>query len=238
MREPSSVLGRTLHTLTRAASKRVIPILWFSILLFCGLGALNHAYATETRQPVELTQVDLFGDSHWKQMPVAINGFALGMPKAEAVQLALKQRLALVQQRRRQQDVCCTIAEVYEAVGKYHRHGNPIGLRLYFDGTNRISKMSLNVAEAMDPDVAAVNITHKFRGLTSQLFAHYSESLRQQIFGSAQGKQRPRSSVPDDTDVVIKYEYPQSGVTLSITTDRGKGPPNIWEVALDFYAPQ
>lgn len=186
--------------------------------------------------PVELTQVDLFSLPDWQHRPVAVDGFFIGMARKEAMQSATQHGVELIRPKVR--PTCCPVSDVYQAVGKYHGHGNFTGIRLYFDEADRISKIGIEISEGMDPDVKEANITRKFKGLTSQLFTHYSDGLRQQIFGIANPKESPRTHVADDNDVVLEYDYPLAGVAVMTSMDTRERPALPWEITVNFAAPR
>ncbi|HVR22716.1 MAG TPA: hypothetical protein VMU26_05295 [Candidatus Polarisedimenticolia bacterium] len=55
------------------------------------------------------------------------------------------------------------------------------------------------------PEVKRANVARQFKGLTCQLFNHYSDALRQQIFGPAEGKENPQMP-PGSALVDVEYD--------------------------------
>lgn len=182
--------------------------------------------------PTELTRVDLFAQQGWRQRPVAVDGFVLGMSRSEAVQLAAMRGLVLrsslpppeprISCRRSACDVC----EV---------RGNCIGINFHFDGADRVSQIAVSFSGDMDPEVKKSNITEKFQGFTYKLLRRYSEELRSQIFGAVKGIEKPDLTGSSITH--IEYAYPDVGVTVRITTDKRDHPQKAFDVEVDFAKP-
>ncbi len=201
------------------------------LCVFFSPNARLHATA-ENGKPIELTQVDFFSLADWQHKSVAIEGFVLGMTRAEATRLAQAHGLQFLPNM--------PTRTVGEAKGPcrqascaiYQVHGNYIGIDLYFDATDHVSKISVSVSVDMDPQVSRVNVSRRFRGLTREFFDHYSDSLRNRIFGPVEGKEKP--FIPASAITRVEYNYPQAGVTVRVTIDKRDDPAKPYDLDVDF----
>jgi hypothetical protein len=164
----------------------------------CAVGLLSVLLAPTARTqvtaqdsgPVELTHTDLFGLPNWKHRPIAVNGFALGITRAQALEIANTRHLSLTPdgppRTAGEQNAPCTQSSC--SVGQIG--GNWIGLDLFFE-KDRITKIKVSVPADAYPEVKKVNVAREFKGLTSQFFNHYSDSLRNTILLRARKRTIP-----------------------------------------------
>lgn len=197
------------------------------VLLAVGPAAWCQSAAPNDK-PIEMTQVDFFSVPRWPERRVSIKGFILGMARSDALKIAHAQGLRLVAYDPRTAggfespcDEARASCSVYEGRGPY------IGIDLYFNEADRVSRMAVSVSEDMGPEVRKTNVTRQFEGLTRQLFNEYSENLRQRIFGNAEPKERPE--MPGSPITRIEYDYPQAGATVRITIDKRDHPPHAFD---------
>jgi hypothetical protein len=206
-------------------------ILLLAIALFCFL-RIPPVMAQE-KDPVELTQSDLFSLPNWRHRTVAIDGFVPGISRAQALEIAAAKNLRLAPTGPgltiRELRGPCTQARCSVGSG----HGNWVGIDLFFDA-EKVTKIEVGLSVDMDPEVKKVNVAQRFKGLTYQFFNHYSDSLREKILGSADGKRD--NSMPRDTDHItyVEYDYAHSGVVVHVT----KGDEEPLDLSVDFFAPQ
>ena len=188
-------------------------------------------------EPTELTQVDLFGLPAWEQKPVSVNGFTLGITREQAFEIAKARNLVFkpnmptataAEGKAPCTPVSCTVSMA---------NGNAIGVDLKFD-MDRITKITVSVPEDADPEVKKVNVSREFKGLTRQFFNHYSDSLRNRIFGPREGKESHDllSAGPDYSYTHVEYDYLQSGVIIHVTIS--KRDPKPFDLEVDFVAPK
>jgi len=115
----------------------------------------------------------------------------------------------------------------------YKVRGNYIGIDLFFE-TGRVTKVSVAVSEDMDPEVRKVNITREFKGLTFRFFNDYSDNLRKQILGSAEGKEKP--ALPGAATTYVEYDYPRLGLVVHTTIDKRDHPPKPFDLQVDLVS--
>jgi len=216
-------------------ANRAIVTRSFVVLLlcaFCAPHALLRA-TSETGKIIELTQVDLFSLPDWKSKSVAVNGIVLGMTKSQTTQILQSRGFILLTNTNsvdpcRQEGDFCHVNKV---------DGPWIGVDLFFDH-DRLAKITMMFPDDAVPAVQKVNVTHQFKGLTYKFFRHYSDGLRNQIFGPAEGKERPYDSIPGSTFKYVEYDYPSARVIVLITIDKRDNPPQPFDIELDFVAPR
>jgi len=198
-------------------------------------GAICYAmFIAASSAVMELTEVDLFSKPDWQQQEVAVDGFVLGMTREQAFEVATARDLRLRSDRSPQRvrdlkgpcrDSSCSVAQV---------NGNWIGVNLFF-GAGRVTKIRVSVPVDADSEVKQVNVARKFRGLTYQFFAWYSDDLRQRIFGPPQAKETSvQAGARASTLTVAEYAYLDSGVIIRVTTDRNDHPPTPFDLEVDF----
>ena len=204
----------------------------FAIAALC-LPCPQKVIAQETNS-VELTESDLFSLPNWQRRAVTVDGFARGMTRAQALEIAEAKNLRLVPNLL----PGMTMAQmkgpcVQPSCPVYKAHGSWVGIDLFFDA-EKISKIEVGLSVDMDPEVKKVNIARKFKGLTNQFFNHYDDRLRNQLLGSAEAKRDP--SGPRDTDHLkyVQYEYPESGIVVHVTISDGEA----IDLAVDFSTAQ
>ncbi|MGC2473181.1 MAG: hypothetical protein WA485_02510 [Candidatus Sulfotelmatobacter sp.] len=195
--------------------------------------------AEEDDSLLELTQVDLFSVSKWESKPIAIKGFTLGMTRAEAFTLAKTLSLRLVTETPRtvgETNGACRSDEISCSV--YRVNGPWIGMNLWFNAVDRVGKITVSMPADAVPEVKAASVAHEFKGLTYELFNNYSEALRQRVLGFIEAKERQRTNIPGDTEVVLDYTYPRLGMVVHLTIDKRDHPPKPFDLQVDFVAPR
>ena len=194
-----------------------------------------HAEMTlDTKQRVELTKVDLFSLPDWKQQEVAVEGFFLGMTREQVFEIARTNKLRLRSDRpprmiRQAKLPCreksCSVLQI---------NGNWIGINLFFE-EDRLVKMKASVPVDAAPEVKQANIARKFKGRTYQFFNSYSDDLRVQLFGPAEGVETPvKVGTKVSTLTYIAYEYLHSGVIIHVTIDKKEHPAKPFDLEVDF----
>jgi hypothetical protein len=183
--------------------------------------------------PVELTKEDLFSLQDWQQRPVAVDGFTLGMTRKQAVAMAEAKNLSI-----KSNMAPATVGELNApclqgSCSVYKVRGNYIGIDLFLE-TGRVTKVSVAVSEDMDLEVRKVNIAREFKGLTFRFFNDYSDNLRKQILGSAEGKEKP--ALPGAATTYVEYDYPRQGLVLHTTIDKRDHPPKPFDLQVDFVS--
>lgn len=201
----------------------------FAIAALCLAGA-RQLMSQETNS-IELTESDLFSLTNWQRSTVAIDGFARGMTRAQALELAEAKKLRLVPKGG------LTMAQmrgpcVQVSCGVYKAQGSWVGINLFFDA-DKINRIEVGLSVDMDPEVKKANIARKFKGLTYQFFNNYADRLRNQILGTGEAKQD--ASMGRDTDHLkyVKYEYLQAGMVVHVTYG-DQGP---LDLEVDFVGP-
>jgi len=192
--------------------------------------------APQNGNPVELTQVDLFSLPDWQHKPVAIEGFALGMTRSEATQLAGDHGLKFLPNMPTKTVGVQKGPGLQASCAVYKNHGNYVGIDLYFDAADHVSKMGVSVSVDMDPEVMRVSVSRRFRGLTYEFFDHYSEGLRNKIFGPAEGKEKP--FIPASAVTRFEYDYPEAGVLVRVTRDKRDDPAQWLDLDIEFSSHQ
>ena len=215
------------------------PVIELSLVLSLGLFLISPPNArpnaaSENGNPVELTEVDLFSLPDWQHRPVAIEGFVLGMTRSEARRLAEDHDLKFLPNMPRKTGGVQKGSCLQTSCAVYKVHGNYIGIDLYFDAADHVSKMGVSVSVDMDPEVKRSNVSRRFRGLTYELFDHYSDSLRKKIFGLVEGKEKP--FIPASAITRFEYDYPQAGVLVRVTTDKRDDPARSLDLDVEFSA--
>src|SRR5947209_4890505 len=141
----------------------------FVVPLLCYLSLYLPITRAQTMQRngnlVELTEVDLFSLPDWQDRSVAIEGFVLGMARSEATKHAqdrgLKLRSKMPPKTAGEMHgpclrASCSVAQI---------QGDFVGIVLYFDAADRVTKMSVEVSVDMFPEVKKVNVSRRFKGL-------------------------------------------------------------------------
>jgi len=214
-------------------NRSIVPEL-FIVVLLCASSAPEVwlRAAPENETPVELTQADLFALRNWQSKSVAVNGVALGMTKLQTSQtlqargLMLRTNVKAAGPCRTEEDFC----HVNKADGPW------TGVDLFFDH-DRLVKITVMFPDDAVPAVQKANVTHQFKGLTYKLFRHYSDGLRNQIFGPAEGKERPYDPhFPDSTLKYVEYDYMRSGVIVLVTINTSDSPPQPSDIEVEFVA--
>ena len=191
-----------------------------------GSGSSGRANASGSVQPVWL------GEKH-----IAVDEFALGISTAQAFEIAKAKNLTLTSDQpprkvRGTKVPCrqgwCSVSQV---------DGNWIGVGLLFDA-DRLTKIKVSVPDDADSDVKKANIAQEFKGLTYRFFNNYSESLRNRIFGHAEGKETP-VKVGDQISALafVEYNYPKLGIVVHTTIDKRDHPPKPFDLEVEFVAP-
>jgi hypothetical protein len=203
--------------------------------LFLASYAVTEATA-DKEEVVELTSVDLFVSPNWQHSPISVEGFTLGITRAQAFEIAKTRELTL-------RDNMPT-RRVNEGKGPCHQqscsvstpNGNWIGVDLSFE-SDRVTKIKVSVPAEAYPEVKKVNIAREFKGLTRQFFNEYSDSLRTKVLGPAEGKETHDvlSSGPDYSYTHIEYDYLSSGIIVHVTVS--KQSPKPFDLEVDFVGP-
>lgn len=185
------------------------------------------------KQPVELTKEDLFSLPDWRQRPVSVDGFLLGMTREQALAMAQANDLKVVSNAAPR-----TVGELYGPCREgpcsvYKSRGNYVGIDLFLE-TDRVTRVTVAISEDMDPGVREVNITREFKGLTYEFFNHYSDSLRERILGAVEGREKP--DAPGAAITHIEYDYPKFGLIVHTTIDKRDHPPKAFDLDVDFTA--
>ena len=187
---------------------------------------------------VELTKVDLLNLRGWEQREVAVDGFFLGMTREQAFEVArannLKLRSDLPPKTTKQVKLPCreTSCSVLQA------NGNWIGVDLFFNA-GHLAKIKISVPVDADPEVKRVNVARKFKGRTYQFFNSYSDDLRKQAFGPAEGKETPvKAGSQTSALTFVEYEYLHSGVIIHLTINKNNHPPRPFDLEVDFVIHQ
>ena len=212
----------------------------FVSLVVCALvvSSAGQEPSVDVVKAVELTSVDLFGLPGWQQRQVAVDGFVLGITRTEAFEIAKAHNLDLISDLpprtvRESYSPCrqgpCSVTQV---------KGNWIGINLFFDA-DRLTKVKVSVPVDADPEVQQVNIVKSFKGRTYQLFNNYSDSLRSEIFGPTEGKEKlTMAGTQVSPFAKIEYEYPHAGVIVRVTIDKRDHPPEPFDLEVDFVIPR
>jgi hypothetical protein len=199
-----------------------------------GLAPASAVPPTRDGNETELTLEDLFSLPDWQQKSVAVSGFALGMTRSQASQLAQTSGLRLTTNVAPK-----TVGEVkapctQASCGVYQVNGNWIGVDLYFDAADQINTIKVSVPDEADPAVRKVNITRQFKGLTFQFFNHYSDTLRKKILGPAESKEKPER--PGAAITHIEYDYLRANLIMHTKVDKRDDPPKPFDLEVDFVA--
>jgi hypothetical protein len=212
--------------------RAVIRGVFIALLLYvvCEPGARLHASAGDAKV-IELTQVDLFSFVGWQRQSVALNGFVVGMTRTQATELALERDLRFVPTGKLEGPCRQGPCDIYKVRGPW------IGVALFFDATDKVDKIKVSVPVDAAPEVKRANVARQFKGLTCQLFNHYSDALRQKIFGPAEGKENPQMP-PGSALVDEEYDYLHSGIIVHTTIDKRDHPPKPFDLEIDFVAAQ
>jgi hypothetical protein len=222
----------------RPLIKNRASVLFLMLALACMLCAGKPwAQLEQKESPIELTKQDLFSLKDWQHRPVMVDGFMLGMTRAEALATAHAGNIELYQNtivaKGPVQESCkgasCSVGKV---------NGDWIGLDIGFGAADRVTTITVSVPEDAYPEVKKVNIAREFKGLTYQFFNQYSDSLRTQILGTAKGKETHDvlSTGPDSFYTHIEYDYLSCGVIVHVTVS--KQDPKPFDLAMDFVVPQ
>jgi hypothetical protein len=229
MRTDSSVM-RNKH----ATAARVFSLL--SVLVFTSALALLRSSAQAPARNnglVELTKTDLFSLPDWEKKTITVEGFALGISRTDAFRIADAANLILVPQRpeiiQKSPSPC-----VQESCDVYGRNSPWLGLSLSFDATQRVNKIAVGTSIDEIPEAKRVSVIRLFTGRTAQFFNDYSDAIREQLFGYAEGK--ATHGIPSGKEEYIEYDYPKSGVIVHITVFPGDSKPA--DIELDFLARQ
>ncbi len=202
--------------------------------LLCGFGiTVAVAQVSYAGRKIELTKEDTFSIPQWERGGIAVDGFQLGMTRAQAFANARTQNLTL-----RSKLPPRTVAEAKKSCDSdscaVSRIGGPwIGLDLFFR-EDRIVRIGVSVPTDADLEVKAANISRRFHGLTFRFFNDYSEALRHKLFGS--GK-RTESLIPNGTEsnlVQITNEYPKLGLVIRSTIDRQDQAARPFDLEVDY----
>lgn len=210
-----------------------------AMLVFVALAAGASAEMTlDIKDPVELTKQDLFSLSDWKERQVAVDGFVLGMTREQAFEVAKAKGLKL-----RSDQPPCKVHRVKlpcrgRSCSVLQANGNWIGLNLLFD-SNHLARIKVSVPVDAYPEVKKANIAREFKGSTYELFNNYSDDLRKQMFGPAEGKQTPIKAGAQISNLTqVAYGYLSSGVIIHVTIDKNEHPPKPFDLEVDFVRHQ
>lgn len=205
-----------------------------AVVMLCAFAAtwVRAVADSENGETIELTQRDLFGIPGWQHRNISIGGFALGMTRSQAGQLAQSRGWVLRPDSPPKKAGALKGPCVEASCGVHEAKGNWVGLNLYFDAADHIRMIKVSFPADADPQVKRINIVRQFKGVTRDFFADYSDDLRNRVLGPIEGK--TRESAQTAPFAYIEYDYPNLGLSVHATINRNDKPAKPFDVEVDF----
>jgi hypothetical protein len=169
------------------------------------------AILDETQHSLEITRVDLFGQSGWTSQGVSVSGLRLGMTKEEVSRIAVQQNFKIVDPLNEKSACEKGRCELRSQCGR------PLGVDLVFGDEGKLKEISLDsfreYSENGGPAWAQDVLAHKLHGRTYDLLNNFSEALCRRLLGQESRKEQKVkapftyvSAVYDKRGIVVRYE--------------------------------